>query len=83
MLALPGAIDRSHLARLTAARNTIKDPKAHNGILASGLNATVNVTANASDNVMLNTVGALKTPFAIGAYTAVTKSGNTLNGAAI
>jgi len=73
----------NYLHGITVARNTIKDPKAHNGILASGLNATVNVTATATNNIMLNTTGALKTPFAVGAYTAVTKSGNTLNGASI
>jgi hypothetical protein len=51
--------------------------------MANGSSAVVDVIASATDNTMLNTTGALKTPFSVGAYVTLTKSGNTLNGGPI
>ena len=73
----------NYLHSITAARNTIKNPLSHVGIMANGSSAVVDVIASATDNTMLNTTGALKTPFSVGAYVTLTKSGNTLNGGPI
>lgn len=70
----------NYIHGVTIAGNTIKDPKFGVGVKAFGLSSTKNVTGQATANVFLGTVG---TPFAIGTYATITRSGNTLNGAPV
>jgi hypothetical protein len=63
---------------VTGARNTIVNPASGAGLRAYGITATQDIVASFSDTQM----SGLSTPFSVGAYAQVTKSGCTLNGQA-
>jgi hypothetical protein len=75
--------DNNYIHNVRLLNNTIKNTASHMGLRLSGLNGTYDANATATSNTMLNTTGALKTPFSVGDYAILTKSGNTLNGAPI